>query len=110
MLPSAESTVPVVPGCLASRLGALNAALIVACSVSVAPDPPLLLSRNSRYPVPGTAARKKLNGLEIIGWSALTTGAVSDGTANGLRFTAVAAEDVGFGSPKTENVGVPLAG
>jgi hypothetical protein len=47
----------VVPGWLACRLGALNGAVMVVCD-SVAPDPPLLVSRNSRYPVPGTAARK----------------------------------------------------
>jgi hypothetical protein len=32
------------------------------------------------YPVPGTAARKKLTGLAIMGWPALMTGAVSEST------------------------------
>jgi hypothetical protein len=37
--------------------------------------------------VPGTAARKKLTGLEIIGWPALVTGAVSEGTLKVLKLT-----------------------
>jgi hypothetical protein len=46
--------------------------------VKLAPGPPLLVSRYSLYPVPGTAARKKLTELAIVGGLALVTGAVSD--------------------------------
>jgi hypothetical protein len=48
MLPSDESTVELVPGWLASLVGAWNGELIVACKVSVAPGPPPLVSRKSR--------------------------------------------------------------
>ena len=47
MLPSDESIVEVVPGWLASRVGALKKELIVTF-VNVAPEPPLLVSRKSR--------------------------------------------------------------
>ena len=46
----------------------------------LAPEPPLFVSRYSLYPVPGTAARKKLTGLAIMGCPALVTGAVSEST------------------------------
>jgi hypothetical protein len=48
MLPSDGSSVTVVPGWLACRVGAVNGALMVACNVSVAPGPPLLPNRKSR--------------------------------------------------------------
>jgi len=48
MLASDGSSVAVVPGWLARRVGALNAALMVACKVMLAPGPPLLDSRYNR--------------------------------------------------------------
>ena len=61
------------------RVGFENDSEIVVF-VKIAPGPPLLVSRYSLYPVPGTAARKKLTGLSIMGWPALVTGAVSEST------------------------------
>src|SRR5262249_43555627 len=52
MRPSSGSSVALVPGWLTRRVGALNGELIVACNVRLAPGPPLLVSRYSRYPVP----------------------------------------------------------
>ena len=65
--------------------------------VKLAPGPPLLVSRYSLYPVPGTAARKKLTGLWIMGCPALVTGAVSESTRKVLSVHASARVDNGFG-------------
>src|SRR5262245_3713869 len=91
MLPSDGSSVTVVPGWLACRVGALNGALMVACNVRVGPGQPLLDSRKSRYPVPGTAARNQLEVLLMTGWPALVTGAVSEVTVKVLKLTGLPA-------------------
>src|SRR5689334_14099682 len=100
MLPSDGSRVLVVPGWFACRVGALKGALMVVWD-SVAPDPPLLVSWTTRYPVPGTAARKKLTGLATIGIPALVTGAVSEGTPKVVKLTLAPEYTRGFCTPNT---------
>src|SRR5262245_64860174 len=70
-------------------------------STSFAPEPPLFVSRYSLYPLSGTAARKKLTALAIMGCPALVTGAVSESTLNASNSTGWPEEMVDLGHPNT---------